>query len=92
MLHDWGFSPAFDNIFTANTYIANVGEEGGGGCLFIVLLYPTSRYRNTDVWTFLKLMIMIEHIKMMQMPHLHIWSMLFSGQVPLDQFKSIILE
>ena len=28
MLHGWGFFPALDNIFTANTYIGNVGEEG----------------------------------------------------------------
>ena len=41
-----------------------------------------SRYHNTDVWTFLKLM-MIEHIKkMMQTPYLHIWLMLLSGNVP----------
>ena len=29
MLYDWGFFPVFNNIFTANTYIANVGEERG---------------------------------------------------------------
>ena len=28
---------------------------------------------NTDIWTFLKLMIMIEHIKIMQMLYLEIW-------------------
>ena len=28
MLYGWGFFPALDNIFTANTYIGNVGEEG----------------------------------------------------------------
>ena len=32
--------------------------------------------------SFLKLAIMIEHIKVMQIPHLDIWSMLLSGQVP----------
>ena len=36
---------------------------------------------------------MIEHMKMMQMPNLGIWSMLLSGQMPpQDQFKSIALE
>ena len=43
-----------------------------GFCLSIVI---------PDV-SFLKLAIMIEHIKMMQIPHLDIWSMLLSGQVP----------
>ena len=32
--------------------------------------------------SFLKLMIMIEYIKMMQIPYLSIWSMLLSGKVP----------
>ena len=47
-----------------------------------VLLSPMSGYCNTDVWTFLKLMVIIEHMKMMQIPYLHIWSMLLSAQVP----------
>ena len=37
------------------------------GCSSLV-----SQYHNTDVWTFLKLMMIIEHIKMMQTPHLDI--------------------
>ena len=43
-----------------------------------------SQYHNTDVWTFLKqkLMIMIEHIKMMTIPYLDILSLRLSGQVP----------
>ena len=40
------------------------------------------RYHNTDVWTFLKRLLMIEHMKMMQMLYLDIRSMLLSGQVP----------
>ena len=36
---------------------------------------------NSNV-SFLKLAIMIEHIKIMQIPHLDIWSMLLSGEVP----------
>ena len=39
-----------------------------------------SQYHNTDVWTFLK-PIMKEHIKMMQIPYLDIWSMLLFGQI-----------
>ena len=36
---------------------------------------------------------MIEHIKMMQIPYLDIWSMFLSGQVPHnEQFKSLVLE
>ena len=35
---------------------------------------------SSDV-SFLKLAIMIEHIKIMQIPHLDIWSMLLSGEV-----------
>ena len=57
-------------------------EKSGGallpmqGCSSLV-----SQYHNTAVRTFLKLMIMIEHIKMMQIPYLDIWSTLLSGQV-----------
>ena len=46
-------------------YIGNAGEEGGfTSHLAGVLLSPMSRYQNTYVRTFLKLMIMIEHRKM----------------------------
>ena len=44
-----------------------------------------TEYHNTYVWSFLKLMIMIEHIKMMQIPYLDIWSMLLSRQVPHER-------
>ena len=86
MLKGEEFSPTFDNLFPANIYIyiyiyiGNAGEERmlhfpyGGA--------PVSWYHNTHVWTFLKLMIMIVHMKMMQMVYLDIWSMLLSGQVP----------
>ena len=40
-----------------------------------------SQYHNTAEIIFLKLMIMIEHIKMMQIPYIRIWSMLLSGYV-----------
>ena len=51
MLHDWGFSPAFDNIFTANTYIANVGEEGGGVFIHCAPLpnEPVSQHRCVNL-------------------------------------------
>ena len=77
------FTSAFNNIFTANIYMGNVGEEGRD---FIshagVLLSSMSQYHNTDVCSFLKPMLMIEHMKMMQMLYLDITSMLLSGQVP----------
>ena len=57
-------------------------EKGGFTSHAGVLLSPISRYHNTDVWTFLKPMLMIEHMKMMQMLHLDIKSMLLSRQVP----------
>ena len=73
-----------------------VREEAG--------LYPTSTlrgcsslvswYHNYSCKTLLKTMIMIEHIKAMQIPYLEIWSMLLSlGKVPhKEQFKSLVLE
>ena len=69
-------------MFTANIYVGNVGKEGGFTSHRGVLLYPMSQYHNTDVWTFLKPMLIIEHMKMMQMLYLDIRSMLLSGQVP----------
>ena len=72
MLSKWGFSLAFDNKFTANIYIyiyiyiyiLGMREKKGGFSSHAgVLLSPITRYHNTDVWTFLKLMIMIEHLK-----------------------------
>ena len=59
-----------------------MGKEGGFTSHTGVLLYPMSQYHNTDVWTFLKPMLIIEHMKMMQMLYLDIRSMLLSGQVP----------
>ena len=38
--------------------------------------------RFTSHAVVLKLMIMIKHMKMTQIPYLDIWSMLLSGQVP----------
>ena len=60
------------------------------GCSSIVSVGITI----TTVRTFLKLVMMIEHIKMMQTPQLDIWSMILSGQVPhrMEQFKSLVLE
>ena len=59
--------PTFDNTFTANI-LAMWKKTAGGrspssmwGCSSLVSLY-----NNTAVRIFLKLMIMIEHIKMMQ--------------------------
>ena len=47
------------------------------GCSFLV-----RQCHNTELWTFLKLITMMEHIKMMQIPYPDIWPMLFSGEVP----------
>ena len=38
------------------------------------------QYHNTDVWTFLKLVIIIEHMKMMQMPYLTYGQCFFLGK------------
>ena len=40
--------------------------------------------------SFLKLMIMTTHIKMMQIPHLDMWSMLLSTSVSYKLFKSLL--
>ena len=40
--------------------------------------------------SFLKLMITITHIKMMQIPYLDIWSMLLSTNVSYKLFKSLL--
>ena len=40
--------------------------------------------------SFLKLMIMITHIKMMQIPYLDIWSMLLSTSASYKLFKSLL--
>ena len=72
-------------IFSQQIYILEMREKRGGEGFTShagVLLSPMSHYHNRDVWTFLKLMLMIEHMKMMQMPYLDIRSMLLSGQVP----------
>ena len=55
MLEDWRRSSVFDNVFTGNMYIGNVGEEkrgggGGGGGVFSlagVRLSSMSQYHNT---------------------------------------------
>ena len=39
--------------------------------------------------SFLKLMIMITHIKMMQIPYLYIWSRLLSTSASYKLFKAI---
>ena len=80
----------FPSPFTANIYIGNVGEEGVEGFTSHagVLLSPMSQCHNTDVWTFLKPMLMIERMKMMQMPYLDIRSTLLSGQVPYRTYSS----
>ena len=40
--------------------------------------------------SFLKLMIMITHIKMMQISYLDIWSMLYSTSTSYKLFKSLL--
>ena len=42
--------------------------------------------------SFLKLMIMITHIKMMQIPYVDIWSMLLSISASYKLFKSIVWD
>ena len=47
----------------------------------------------TAVRISLKLIIVIEYIKTMQIPYLEIWSMLLSGQSSSqEQFKALVLE
>ena len=62
-----------------------MGEKKGAFTSHTEVLHsPMSRHHNTDVWTFLILMIMIEHMKMIQMHKcilINILSMLLSGQV-----------
>ena len=58
------------------------GERGGFTSNAGVLLSPMNRYHIKDVWTVLKLILMIEHMKIMQMLYLDIRSMLLYGQVP----------
>ena len=48
MLEGWVFSPAFDDIFTANIYIGNAGGEEGFTSHAGVLLSRMSRH-NTIV-------------------------------------------
>ena len=76
-------------LYIYNKYIGNVGEEEGhysplplmhGGML--LPSEPVQQYRCMNLPKTDKLMIMIEHIKMIQIPYLDIWSMLLSGQVP----------
>ena len=72
MLKVGGF-PLFDNIFTGN--ILGMYEMLVGG----FTLSPHARVLLPRA--FLKLMIMIKHKKIMQIPYLDKWSMLLSGQV-----------
>ena len=71
-----GDFPGFNNTFTAN--ISRIWEKRGGSSL---VREPVSQY-DCSVRTFLKLMIKIEHTKLILIPCLDIWSMLLSGQVP----------
>ena len=91
MLYGWGFLPAFDNKFAAKNYIGNVGEERGGALLpmwgssspqWASQMPVKSQDRCVNLNKTDELMIMIEHMKMMQMSYLHIWSMLLSGHMP----------
>ena len=66
------------DIFTPNFLWLGYKKRGGGSSL---VREPVSQY-SCSVRIFLKLMIKIEHIKMIQLPSLDIWSMLLSGQVP----------
>ena len=62
-------------------------EKRGGGLL---PSEPVSQY-SCSVRTFLKLMIRLEYIKMIQILCLNIWSMLLSGQVPHRSNSSHLL-
>ena len=77
MLQGYGFSPGL-HIYTANI-LGTWGKRRGFNPHAGVIISVT-----INVWTFLKqkLMIMIEHIKMMAIPYLEILSMLPYGQVP----------
>ena len=70
-----GIFLAFDNAFIANI-LRTLEKEGG-----FLPSESVSQYR-CSVRGFLKLMIMIEHMKKIRIPRLDIWSMLRSGQVP----------
>ena len=68
-MYGWRFSPAL--IFTTNTYIGNVGEEGGLYFPYVGAPLPNdsvSQYRYANLPKTDELIIMIEHMKMMQMP------------------------
>ena len=58
-----------------------MGENGAALLLIRGCSSPMSPSHNTDVLTFLKLMKIIEYMKMIQMPYLDMWSMLLSGKV-----------
>ena len=42
--------------------------------------------------SFLKLMMMITHIKLMQIPYLDIWSMFFSTSASYKLFRSLLWD
>ena len=66
-----------------STFTANVlGMREEKGALLPMRKYsPLVSWYHKDVWSFLKLMTKIDHIKIVQILFLDIWSMLFSGQV-----------
>ena len=73
--------PLTSIIYLQQIYILRMWQKcvcvwrgGGGEGLYFS---PISQYHNTGVWTFLKPMLMIEHMKMMQMPCLDISSICF---------------
>ena len=71
------FLLVFNNIATANKL--GMWEKRRNLPLVQRCFSLVSRYHNAAVRTFLKPMIMIEHIKMMQIPCLDIYSMLLPG-------------
>ena len=84
--------PLLSIIYLQQIYILAMWKKRRGVTSHAgVLLSPMSHYHNADGWAFLKQMIMIQHMKMMQMSYLGIRSMLLSGQVPY-RTKSIASE
>ena len=84
--------PLLSTIYLQQIYISAMWKKRRGVTSHAgVFLSPMSHYHNADGWVFLKQMIMIEHMKMMQMFYLGIRSMLLSGQVPY-RTKSIASE
>ena len=78
-------------LYIYSKYIGNAREEGVFTSIRGCSSLPSEPVSQYSCKNFLKLMIMIEHIKKMQIPRLDIWSMLLSGQVP-HRNKSLVLE